>query len=653
MVLNSGRRTRRFLPLQFGLRGLFIAVTMVAVCISAFVRRVREQQAVARLILASGGEIFYDFQEGPRGIYGLHPNARVDFPEWLVAALGEDFFADVAHVSLVRGHNAADGAQIEHAESLVRRLSAFPRLRALSIDGEPIDDDALRVIAGLERLESLTISNAPWRISDAEVAGIVRLPELVWLSLDNCSMSDESLRTLSSLPSLEHLSVEGSQVSDRGITYLRGMRSLRVLRLRGSGVILAREALGALNTLTALDELDLSGAKVTSRSFKHLSGFPRLRVLNLSHNSDFGNDGMRAVGRLSSLEVVKLAGTNVTSEGTKYLTSLKKIRSVDLSENAAITDDCLHYLSVLASLEELKLRRTGVTSKGLESLSRLVKLALLDLSENAAILDDAIVHITKLTRLRELDLHKTMLAPSGKLSDLAVRQLASLPGLTLLDLACTGADTSHVRMALPHCTVLSSLAGDVGLRKTVEPAGYSELILFLLCRDLNSSGSVGRQSSEAIPPAEVLPTAAIAARMIRLADAADARPALPSQRRVLETFSHPLGTGRADPRSPADDARRLDELVHRDELMNRLYQAAVDFQAADALTAYIEYFEHLKTEWSLTDVEIEEYRMAAKYKRDCLRDAGAQLALQPGTSREESADEVLRIWAKTRPTSEQ
>lgn len=214
------RDSRRWL--QISLRGFFVGLSLLAIALGWYARRVERQRQAVRAAVELGGSVWYD-DEVDASLFttGKPPTgARARLGAWL----GRDWF-QTATVVDIRG-----------------------------LGGRSLTDDDLRALRPLSGLKKLTLCNAT-EITPAGVRELERLGSLEWLYLHHPAIAAEDLRPLSRLPNLRHLAVT-TPLGDAGL----------------------RE----LSQFPALAELELSSEGVTDDGVRHLKNLRSLRLLELS-----------------------------------------------------------------------------------------------------------------------------------------------------------------------------------------------------------------------------------------------------------------------------------------------------------------------------------------------------------------------------------
>jgi Leucine-rich repeat (LRR) protein len=268
----SSRRARWFFVL--------IALGAIAAAGIAFTKRASranaQREAVAR-IEALGGSIDERIGSGP---------------EWLVRALGEDFFTSVSKVTFASDSQASK---------------------------------ALVHVARLDRLESLDLSGA--LIGDDDLAHLKDLASLQALFLRNTNVGDKGLKSLPGLANLRRLDLSGTKVTDKGLGALSRFKQLERLWLEET------KATGAWMksaSLANLEHLSLAESKTSGEHLEHLARFPKLATLRLD-GTQIGDADLAHLEGLTHLDnALYLSGCPITDEGLVHLATLTRLKSLDL-----------------------------------------------------------------------------------------------------------------------------------------------------------------------------------------------------------------------------------------------------------------------------------------------------------------------------------
>ncbi len=199
-------------------------------------------------------------------------------------------------------------------------LRDMRRLRDLKLAGQNIDNDCLKVIAAIPRLECLTIEdasidgNALTQLANTGDAG-VRIRSLT-LSRSP-SLGDEDLRSLAGFTNLRHL-------------------VLRDLPVTGS-------FLTTLDTKDNLESLALNQTFLSEEAFAEIAKCRGLKRLELSHNF-LSPLALKKIGHLENLEHLNLSHCALADEQLAALSSLTQLRTLNLDGNPGVSQEMANAL---------------------------------------------------------------------------------------------------------------------------------------------------------------------------------------------------------------------------------------------------------------------------------------------------------------------
>lgn len=243
---------RRFL--RFGLRALFILITLVA-CGAGWlgiqVNRCRQEEAAIALLSDShdgrGTSVLFanPFAAAKKDVSG-EPGMPEAFyrggPKWLINLLGVDILR----------------ARV--------KFGCYPPGNTFTWDR----DNSGRLINKYEFKTGLT---------DADMLSVNKLHYLRLLQLEANGVTDQGLSQLDNLPYVENLSLSHTAISDNGLSALSNFPRLRVLRLRGTDV--SDAAIDRLGTCQQLEKLELGMTNVTPDGIRSLQQkLPKCKIEN-------------------------------------------------------------------------------------------------------------------------------------------------------------------------------------------------------------------------------------------------------------------------------------------------------------------------------------------------------------------------------------
>lgn len=187
---------------QFSLRGLLLAVTVLAVWLGWTVHTAVRQKQIKTEIREAGGWWAYDYQ--------LTGGQRPTLPWGLDNHLGIDFLAAVHYVALTDS---------DRAQELLPALSELRDVREIRLVHCDVSDDDLAQLAGLRGLTRLSLNGSP--ITDAALKHVARIRSLTELDLRNTNVSDAGLAHLHSLANLTDVYVWETRVTADGAKRLQ------------------------------------------------------------------------------------------------------------------------------------------------------------------------------------------------------------------------------------------------------------------------------------------------------------------------------------------------------------------------------------------------------------------------------------------------
>jgi hypothetical protein len=256
--------------MRFKLRTLLIAILGICLLLGWFASlrsSAKRQRRAVQAIEKAGGHVVYDYEYDGEGYakQGASPPA----PAWLLALLGDDFFADVVAVLYIK-KNGHEGAILHH-------LAELPDLKSVDLCGTNTTDHALGRIGDLKHLERLLLNKT--KVSDTLLPRVARLKRLQDLKLRGTLVTDVGLECLHDSINLFSLDLGDTAITDAGLGSLRRLTQLRKLELSGTGV--SDTGLPLLSGLNQLDYLGLCDTNVTDAGVAQLCRLTRLKRLQL------------------------------------------------------------------------------------------------------------------------------------------------------------------------------------------------------------------------------------------------------------------------------------------------------------------------------------------------------------------------------------
>lgn len=227
------------------------------------------------------------------------------------------------------------------AEYVARCPQCRPARRSMLLVGLLL---SFALLAGCRRSEEATVAEGTIPRQTTETSAAPTLDELIKRVADGEAtkihtqrrVADEALRVLSGLENLETLRLDGGRVTDVGVKYLIDLPSLTELRLRLSP--LSDASAPQIAALGNLRILNLPHSRWTSAAIRQLSDMESLRQLRLG--SAEADEGLaRAVAELDQLTSLHLIDIPLSDKDLQLLAAMPNLQSLyidgaDLSEEA-------------------------------------------------------------------------------------------------------------------------------------------------------------------------------------------------------------------------------------------------------------------------------------------------------------------------------
>ena len=280
-VMPSERLRRH---LRVSLKTMMVLVVILAVPLAWGVNKAREQRRAVAAVQKYGGWVHYDYEfVGGKLTPGQEPWA----PRWMRSLLGDEFFQEIAYVSLVYDSTGGKRREITNfapCDDIFAQLAGQSGIKQLLLQRTQATDRGLEHVGRMTGLEALYIWDAA-SITDAGVAHLAGLKNLQKIHIDNSQITDQSLVLLSSLPKIEELSLQSGHFSDEGFLHLKGENTLKQLAAGRGDLQVTDAGLAHMKDFKKLVLLDLQNSKVTARGLEQLKGVPSLKVVWLSGTS--------------------------------------------------------------------------------------------------------------------------------------------------------------------------------------------------------------------------------------------------------------------------------------------------------------------------------------------------------------------------------
>ncbi|MDA7978196.1 MAG: hypothetical protein MPJ50_05430 [Pirellulales bacterium] len=444
---SSAVRTRRTRKLQLSLRALLVGVSAVAIFLGFWkwgIQPYRLNDRLKSYIESSGGS--YRMEDGPFWI------------EWFT---GDDYGAYVTEIDLSSSLTVVRDNPRSN-QCLFCELGQFSKLRVLRLRNQPVTDECLSALKGLEHLEildlegtaitttkgweawplrELNVSQTP--LDDDGLSGISQFKDLRVLKVNSTCLRDEDLKMFKSLRQLRtfegsngrvtHLGwqqlddfsiecsviIDGWQFFDVALSEPDHRRSFdsesyggiqAMLSSMPSPEMLTAQARSSLQrNVKAVPPLDGEGTLL-----KAVSGFQYLHmdaiglqqnIVTLGLDSPYvGDEQLECLAQFPSLEELDLSDSWITDQGLAKLQMCQGLTQLDLSDTR-ISDAGLPQLKELSQLQSLVLSGTRVSPDGIASLRSLPHLEDLGIPRNA-FRGSALDTILRMPALRTLSMRR-------------------------------------------------------------------------------------------------------------------------------------------------------------------------------------------------------------------------------------------------------
>ncbi|MCG3772225.1 MAG: hypothetical protein JW384_03432 [Nitrosomonadaceae bacterium] len=187
----------------------------------------------------------------------------------------------------------------------VKALAACKSLIVLALDDLFVGSDGLAALTGLTNLEELYVAGTI--IDDHSCQLIADIPLLKKLRLARNQVTDDALATLSACSSLEELDLsEDSKITDAGMAHLAKL--VQLIKLNLWRVLISDEGALALAPLTKLEWLNLDNTKLSDTGMPLLQQMTALTFLHLG-STQITAASAPALFHLKSLKDLKITRT--------------------------------------------------------------------------------------------------------------------------------------------------------------------------------------------------------------------------------------------------------------------------------------------------------------------------------------------------------
>jgi len=241
--MNETRSHRRWI--QFTLKGLLIAVAVVALWLGRTVSRVRNQALVVADVQEAGGSVWFE-NDQPRFVEhwltpDRIPSTTAAGPDWLRRWLGDDYFRNVVQIDFKASRQ--NRLELPNFEQLGPRLSKLPKLETIRFEIDSPDEVLVEFAesSDISRLKDLYVDGL---VTDKGVKHIGGLSGLETLNLRYTEITDKGVIHLVNLKNLHSLFLYSSELTERGVATVLALPNLKRLILYDCAI--TEEELAAL-----------------------------------------------------------------------------------------------------------------------------------------------------------------------------------------------------------------------------------------------------------------------------------------------------------------------------------------------------------------------------------------------------------------------
>jgi hypothetical protein len=248
---------------QFGLRSLFILLSVVGCGLAWYVNGVENQRLAIAAIEKAGGRVRYS---STRNCFCLHDRLVPEPPTpWYIRV------RDSMPKYLVDSVNRIVLNSCLPPPTDLRRISRLQTVTEVSIHGVDLDAESLRLLTNSPDLNSLSIWDC--RIEASGLQDLLSHKKLHTLSVSGVRLDDRTMRVIGAMKSLEYLQLDWSEFSEQGFAELAKLPQLFHLDLTGTNV--TAKMLAMIEKTVSLDNVVLDNTSVSDADVEYLA---RLKV---------------------------------------------------------------------------------------------------------------------------------------------------------------------------------------------------------------------------------------------------------------------------------------------------------------------------------------------------------------------------------------
>lgn len=193
-------------------------------------------------------------------------------------------------------------------------LAGNPDLKDLTIVGsKKVTDDVLVHLAGLKKLEQLTISHSP-RLTGRDFPKAAWLASIQKVDFLYATLDDDALRVLAACPRIRAVNVEGTPIGADGLRALVSGPNIVQLSVGNCRNLAEQDFVELLPKFSRLTKLDLVGSPIQTETVRVLGTLTNLVELNL-FGTRIGDGELAMLSELRRLKTIYVGATRVTDDG--------------------------------------------------------------------------------------------------------------------------------------------------------------------------------------------------------------------------------------------------------------------------------------------------------------------------------------------------
>jgi Leucine-rich repeat (LRR) protein len=330
----------------------------------------------------------------------------------------------------------------------LERIARLPALESIGLIGCKFVPADLRLLKDAAKLHTLRLTD-PRDFAPEMLSALGSLKQLRRIDLSIPSMRETDLQRLSGM-TLHALDIDERLRTDAGLEQVVAALDPTIESMDLTNWSITDRSLALLRRFVNLRELDLTQTGLTDEGLRHLEGMPKLARISLPARAT--DQAMKTLATLPALQEIDAERTAITEEGLKVLVG-RNLKRVSLPVQARTDRGLRHWVGCLdPDLAEIELGDWLLSDEAFSELRRFRWLKSLAI-RSTRYSKEALKHLVglRLTRfeddsrrftneeasllIRAFDPQIEQLSLTGdKLTDRAVRELATLPKLKKLSL---------------------------------------------------------------------------------------------------------------------------------------------------------------------------------------------------------------------------